>query len=277
MDSGSELSALVALLEYGRRSQSWIRQQAMTGALPSQVIRDDPKAATHLDRAASDIETGITVLPWFDAEYPARLRKTRTFPTILFTRGKTAPDDLGVCVIGSRDANTQDLEVARLITRRLVAERLTVVSGLARGIDRAAHTEALAVRGRTVAVIGNGVDYHYPPENVRLQKTIEAKGLVVSQFWPGAKPSRGSFPARNITMNGYGAGNIIVCASESSGTRHQARAAMVEDRPVVLMRPVYESTSWGRELADSSRLVKVADNAGQAVDSLLTMLDGPVF
>lgn len=280
MDSGSELVALVALLKYGQHSRSWVRQQA-TAAMPTQIIRDDPKAATHLDRAASDIEAwqtgGITALPWFDVRYPTRLRKTRTFPLILFTRGKIVPDDLGVCVIGSRNASTQDLEVARLITRRLVAERLTVVSGLARGVDRAAHREALAVRGRTVAVVGNGVDYYYPPENVRLQETIEARGLVVSQFWPGSKPSRGSFPARNITMNGYGAGNIIVCASESSGTRHQAKAAMMEGRPVVLMRPVYETTSWGRELADRSRLVKVADSAGQAVDGLLTMLDGPLF
>lgn len=277
----SELTALVALLEYGQHSQSWIRQQATAGSMPTQILCSDPKAAVCLHRAASDIETwetgGITALPWFDARYPTRLRKTRTFPLILFTRGKIVPDDLGVCVIGSRNASTQDLEAARLITRRLAAERLTVVSGLARGVDRAAHREALAVRGRTVAVIGNGVDYYYPPENVRLQETIEARGLVVSQFWPGAKPSRGSFPARNITMNGYGAGNIIVCASEGSGTRHQARAAMVEGRPVVLMRPVYETTSWGRELADRSRLVKVADSAGQAVDGLLTMLDEPLF
>lgn len=281
MDNGSELAALVALLEYGQHSQSWIRQQTMTGIMPSQIIRDDPKAATHLDCAVSDIGTwqtgGTTVLPWFDAKYPARLRKTRTFPLILFARGKIVPDDLGVCVIGSRNANTQDLEVARLITRQLVSERLTVVSGLARGVDRAAHREALTVKGRTVAVIGNGVDYYYPPENVRLQETIETRGLVMSQFWPGAKPSRGSFPTRNITMNGYGAGNIIVCASEDSGTRHQAKAAMVEGRPVVLMRPVYETTSWGRELADQSRLVAVADSANQAVDSLLTVLDGPVF
>lgn len=100
MDNGSELAALVALLEYGQHSQSWIRQQTMTGIMPSQIIRDDPKAATHLDCAVSDIGTwqtgGTTVLPWFDAKYPARLRKTRTFPLILFARGKIVPDDLEV-------------------------------------------------------------------------------------------------------------------------------------------------------------------------------------
>ena len=124
----------------------------------------------------------------------------------------------------------------------------TVVSGLAAGVDAAAHREALAAGGRTVAVIGTGLQHSYPPENAELQQQLAASSAVVSQFWPETEPSRAGFPMRNAVMSGLALGTAIVEASVTSGARIQARRALAHGRPVFLARALI-SQPWARELA----------------------------
>lgn len=147
--------------------------------------------------------------------------------------------------------------------------------GLAKGIDTFAHKTALADGGRTIAFIGTGIDRQYPAENRDLQKRIENEGLVLSQFMPGAEPTRQTFPMRNALMSGYGIATIIADANEHSGTRIQARQAQRHGRPVILNHTVMDGTQWGRELADKPGVYVVRDASGasDALDYIMSIDD----
>lgn len=208
---------------------------------------------------------GIRFSTLIDPEYPHRLREVHQAPAIVFWRGELRPDDHAVSIVGSRNATDEDLRLATVISQGLVTADLTVASGLARGIDSASHKAALAAHGRTVAVVGTGLHHTYPQENRELQQHIEeSAGLIVSQFEPDMGPSRFTFPMRNITMSGYGAATIVVTASENSGTRHQAQAAVSHSRGLILMESVALATKWGAGYAERG-LAKVARTADEAV------------
>jgi DNA processing protein len=161
-------------------------------------------------------KTPLTLAPG-DAAYPALLA-TIPSPPALFVRGRLTPDDaLAIAVVGSRRATAYGLEVAEMLAADLAARGVTIVSGLARGIDTAAHRGALAAGGRTVAVLGSGPDIIYPPENRPLALEIEERGAVVSQFPPGTPPLPFNFPARNRTLAGLALGVVVVEAAERSG------------------------------------------------------------
>jgi DNA processing protein len=158
-----------------------------------------------------------TVLAPGDPAYP-RLLAAVPAPPRLWVRGALlATDALAVAVVGSRRASAYGEDAAGRLAYDLAARGVTIVSGMARGIDTAAHRGALAAGGRTVAVLGCGVDVVYPPENRRLAGEIEAHGAVVSQFPPGVPPLRGHFPARNRTLAGLALGVVVVEATERSG------------------------------------------------------------
>jgi DNA processing protein len=204
------------------------------------------------ERAWDEIEAwdrrGIRIVSPFDAGYSGCLRATGSPPPLLFLAGElTSADDRGVAVVGSRQATSRGIRAARAVVWRLLEEGYTVISGLAAGIDTAAHETALDAGGRTVAVVGCGLDHSYPPENARLQRRIGAEGAVVSPFWPEVPPSRRTFPMRNGVMAGLSLATVIVEATAASGTRIQARAALTEGRPVLLLPGVLEQ-DWGAEL-----------------------------
>jgi DNA processing protein len=137
----------------------------------------------------------------------------------LWLRGRIAGDDaLAVAVVGSRRATPYGIDIAEQISRELAARGVTVVSGLARGIDSAAHRGALAAGGRTIAVLGCGVDVAYPPENRRLAQRITESGALVSQFAPGTPPLPYHFPERNRVIAGLALGVVVVEAAEHSGS-----------------------------------------------------------
>lgn len=183
-----------------------------------------------------------------DSNYPARIRDIQEAPPFLFSRGHLVSDDVAVSVVGSRKASGRGLQMATAISERLVDMDVTVVAGLAAGIDTAAHETALRLGGRTVAFIGTGIRKHYPAANRGLQDRIARDGLLVSQFWPDAPPQRQNFPMRNAVMSGYGIATVVVEAGEYSGARIQARLAVHHGRPVVLTDLVVDTTEWGREL-----------------------------
>jgi DNA processing protein len=168
----------------------------------------------------------------------------------VFIAGRLLPcDGRSIAVIGSRKATPGGIEEAARIADHLLDAGYTVVSGLATGIDTAAHTAALRRGGRTVAVIGTGLQRAYPPENAPLQRQIAETGAVVSQFWPDAMPSRRSFPMRNAVMSGLTLGSVVVEASHTSGARLQARLALAHGRLVFLHRTLASREPWAREFA----------------------------
>jgi DNA processing protein len=152
-----------------------------------------------------------------DPRYPALLGAIPA-PPRLFVRGALGDEDsLAVAIVGSRRPSPYGLAVAEQLASDLAARGVTIVSGLARGIDTAAHRGALAAGGRTLAVLGGGLDVVYPPENGPLGREIESRGALVSQFAPGVPALAGHFPARNRTLAGLALGVVVVEAAEKSG------------------------------------------------------------
>jgi DNA processing protein len=159
----------------------------------------------------------ITLMP-HDPSYPALLSAIPSAPA-LYVRGALLPEDaLAIAIVGARRATPYGLAVAADLAAELAARGITIVSGFARGIDTAAHRAALEAGGRTLAVLGNGVDIVYPPENGALAERIETCGALVSQFAPGITPLPYNFPARNRTLAGLALGVVVVEAAEHSGS-----------------------------------------------------------
>ena len=168
------------------------------------------------------------------AEYPALLRSVPDAPPTLHVRGRLLESDaLAVAVVGSRRATPYGLAVAETMAADLAARGVTIVSGLARGVDSAAHRGALRVGGRTIAVLGGGVDVVYPPENRRLADEIGRQGAVVSQFAPGTPPLPQNFPTRNAVIAGLSLAVVVVEAADRSGSLITARLAAELGREVL--------------------------------------------
>lgn len=263
--SVEEQAALVALLRERPRGVTWARitdaildagsvagaRELITGE--QGMLFPGPGASEHvLAKARADVlswqSAGLGLWTILDDRYPARVRGIHEAPPFLFARGSKVDDDPGVCVVGSRQASARGLHMAQAISQLLVRMKLTVVAGLAAGIDTAAHEAALAAGGRTVAVIGTGINVAYPPANAKLQQQVAGAGLLLSQFWPDDGPRKHTFLMRNATMSGYALATIVVEAGEHSGARAQTRMAVGHGRPVVLTDQVVRANTWAREL-----------------------------
>lgn len=271
-------AALVALLRVTRRPGPWIAELAEAGqslaALLEQelaegdsgqrtLLADPADASAHLERAAADIEgwrhAGFELVTVLDPDYPTNLRAVHDRPALLFVAGRLlAGDRRALAVVGSRRASPAGRERAAQISRHLVGLGYTVLSGLAAGIDTAAHTATLAAGGRTVAVIGTGLGHSHPPENAGLQSELAVGSAVLSPFWPDTPPSRETFPRRNGVMSGLGLGTIIVEADARSGTRIQARLALAHGRRVFLHHSL-RAQAWAQELAARPAVVMFSD------------------
>ncbi len=178
--------------------------------------------------------SGMRRVARHDDEYPAQLRAVPEMPDSLYVCGALAREDaLAVAVVGSRLATAYGAGVAEELAAALAARGVTVVSGLARGIDTAAHRGALRAGGRTIAVLGSGVDVIYPSENRRLAARIEASGAVLSQFAPGTPPLAHHFPLRNRVIAGLALAVVVVEAAERSGALITARLAAELGREVM--------------------------------------------
>ena len=275
-----EQAALVAWLRRPRVVWSTVTEQleecgsvrtAAAGEAPAQGSLFEMMPADDVDKAASDLErwerAGIQMVSVLDPEYPSNLRMIHQHPPVLFMRGTADERDAtSVAVVGTRHPTERGIDQARQLATGLAASGVPVISGLAAGIDSAAHTAALAAGGRTVAVIGTGIDRAYPPQNAGLQEEIAAKGLLVSQFLPGSSPTRASFPMRNAVMSGYALATVVIEAADHSGSRMQARLALRHGRHVFLMRSLLEH-DWARDYAQRPG-VTVVDTAGDVFGGL---------
>jgi DNA processing protein len=187
----------------------------------------------------------VTVL---DPEYPLALREIHQCPPVLFVKGKLLADDVGVSVVGSRISTRHGRGIAWRIAKGLAERGISVISGLAAGIDTAAHEATIAAGGRAVGVLGTGISLVYPEDNRELHGQVAAAGALVSQFMPDAPPGKHTFPMRNATMSGLGRASVVVEAGEYSGTRTLARLAVEHGRAVILTDEVVNSTRWGQQL-----------------------------
>jgi len=211
----------------------------------------------------------ITVL---DAEYPFALRGIHQMPPMLFVKGQLRADEVGVSVVGSRNATQRGLSIAARVAEGLAEREISVISGLAAGIDGAAHEAALRAGGRPIGVIGTGINRAYPAEHRELHDRVAAAGALVSQFLPDAPPTKQSFPMRNVTMSGLGRASIIVEAGEHSGTRIQARVAVEHGRPVILTDFVAKTTKWGQAM-EGRPGVYVAGGTAEVMDIVEQVLN----
>lgn len=216
--------------------------------------------------------TAFDVLSVLDDNYPFALRGIHQMPPMLFVKGHLRPDEVGVSVVGSRDATERGRSIAARVAEGLSERDISVISGLALGIDGAAHEAALRVGGRPIGILGTGINNVYPAAHRDLHERVAASGALVSQFLPDASPTRQSFPMRNVTMSGLGRASIIVEASERSGTRIQARVAVEHGRPVILTDIVVKATKWGRALTERPG-VYVAGGTAEVMDIVKHVLD----
>jgi DNA processing protein len=190
----------------------------------------DEAAACDLAAARA---AGVRIITWADADYPSLLREIHDPPPYLYLRGVLEPGDRrAVAVVGSRAASPYGREAAGFLAHDLAAAGVTVVSGLAHGIDGAAHRGALAAGGRTIAVLGCGVDVAYPPQHADLAGEIARHGALVSELFLGTPPRPAHFPLRNRIISGLALGTLVVEATERSGSLITARLALEQGREV---------------------------------------------
>jgi DNA processing protein len=167
----------------------------------------------------------------WDEEYPEYLRKIYDPPPFLFVRGKIEQNDrFAIAIVGTRVPSPYGRLAAERFAHELCDKGIAIVSGLARGIDTIAHSSCLKAGGRTLAVIGSGVDVVYPPENQNLAEQIEMRGAIVSEFYMGTPPDAGNFPRRNRIVSGMTLGTLIVESPENGGAMITASTALDQNR-----------------------------------------------
>lgn len=178
-------------------------------------------------------KAGVRLVTRTDADYPENLTHLHDPPPFLYVRGSLAPEDrLAIAIVGSRFASAYGRGVARDLARGLTEKGITVVSGLARGIDAEAHRATIEAKGRTLAVLGSGLDIIYPSEHRSLAAEISEHGALLSEFPLGSKPDAVHFPYRNRVISGLTVGTVVVEAAENSGSLITARFALEQNREV---------------------------------------------
>jgi DNA processing protein len=206
---------------------------------------------------------GVRIVGCGEPDYPLLLTEIFDPPPVLYVRGRLEADEgaRSVAVVGARAATPAGRALARAMSRELAAAGATIVSGLARGIDTAAHQGALDASGRTVAVLGCGLDRVYPPENAALARAIEADGAIVSEFPLATPPLPHHFPQRNRLIAGWSRGVVVVEAARRSGALNTARTAADEGRDVMAVPGHPSQAAWegtNQLLRDGAALVRDA-------------------
>ena len=224
-------------------------------------------------------ENGIALIAKKDSRYPELLRKIHDPPVFLFVQGEFRPsDDLAIAIVGTRHTTHYGRTQAERLAAELSQSGFTIVSGLARGIDGAAHRGALAANGRTIAVLGSGLLNLFPPEHRQLADEVIAHGALISEYVPDQRPDKGTFPQRNRIVSGLALGVLIVEAPRKSGALITASQAGEQGREVFAMPgPVDHETSRGchRLIRDGAILVESADDILEHLGPLIKPAQHP--
>jgi len=228
------------------------------------------KPTDEIDRELDEIlSKEINIITLNSPDYPENLKNIYDPPPFLYVKGSFIEGDKNsVAVVGSRNASEYGIKVTQEISRHLASLGITIVSGMARGIDSAAHMAAIQGGGRTVAVLGSGLDVIYPPENKRLFEKITENGAVVSEYPLGTRPNSYNFPPRNRIISGFSLGVLVVEASPKSGSLITAKLALDQGRDVYAVPGnVYSYKAKGTHSLLKSG-AKLVDNANDIVEEL---------
>jgi DNA processing protein len=273
----TDLPDFVALSLLPIRSWLAVTERLRAGDRPADILRqiagrswpDRPDELERLRNRAREAlaragEQGIAPVPWADASYPVALTTIVDSPPVLWTRGDVSVlSTPSVAIVGARAASPYGLSVAEHLAADLAGSGVTVVSGLARGVDSAAHRGALSGRGLTVAVLGCGADIVYPPEHRTLARDIERRGVIVSELAPGTPPLPHFFPQRNRIISGLSRAVVVIEAGEKSGSLITARCALDQGRDVLAVPGnVLSGRNRGAHglLRDGAKIVESADD-----------------
>lgn len=266
----AEFGSAAAVLD---ASPDRLRQVAGVGPKLSRRIAEARRELDVDQEIATCQEHGVAIVTDQDSRYPRLLREITDPPAVLFVRGElVASDGLSIAIVGTRHATSYGLRQAERLASGLSRSGLTVVSGLARGIDAAAHRGALEAGGRTIAVLGSGVLNVYPSEHGELAARIAATGAVISEFPPRRPPMSGAFPRRNRLITGLCLGVIIVEASDRSGALISATHSMEQGREVFAVPGRVDSrVSRGchRLIRDGAKLVETVDDVLEELGPLV--------
>jgi DNA processing protein len=212
--------------------QQSLIESGLTPKLSERVIQ--VRATIHVDRLWDEtLAKGITVITWDDAGYPSYLLNVDQPPPILYLRGSLTSDDAyAVAIVGTRNVTPYGRQVTEELASFLARNGVTIVSGLARGVDAIAHTAALKSGGRTLAVLGSGVDRIYPPEHQKLALEMIQHGAIISDYAPGTPPDASNFPPRNRIISGLSLAVVVIEAGETSGALITAEFALEQGREI---------------------------------------------
>jgi DNA processing protein len=265
---------LTLLNSFGDLAAAWT---ASEGDLRSVGVEGEPlknllqfRRSLDPDAEMAKVErVGAHIVTLVDEAYPALLRDLPDAPALLYVRGSLLPSDsLAIGVVGTRKATVYGLDAARDLSKQLAQNSITVISGLAQGIDTAAHRGALAGGGRTLAVTGCGIDTIYPPQNRDLAADIMSNGAIVTEFSVGAPPDKRNFPRRNRVISGMSLGVLVIEAPVSSGALITAESAAEQGRDVFAVPGnIFNANSHG-----TNRLIQDGAKLVQSVEDILNEL-----
>ena len=256
---GSFAAALAA------SSQQLQRHAGLSSKITDALAAFDEGLFRQTRRRLEDL--AVQLISFWDADYPALLKQIHDPPALLYLRGTLQTSD-ALAIVGSRQATPGGLQLTRELAGELASRGITIVSGLARGVDTAAHLGALDVSGSTVAVLGCGIDRVYPSENTRLFHRILERNAIVSEFPPGTPPLAGHFPGRNRIISGLSRGVLVVEAAEGSGSLITSDFALEQGRDVFAVPGAVKSkTSSG-----PNRLIKEGAQVVTDANDILQLL-----
>lgn len=267
---------LRALLDFfGSIAEAWhadaasltevgLDRRSISNLLAARKSLDLTRELERLDRA------GVRVLTWDSEDYPINLRNIYDPPPVIYVQGDLLPeDDWAVAMVGTRHATVYGKEVARHLATGLAQNGVTVVSGLAAGIDAVAHQAALDAGGRTLAVLGSGVDIVYPEQNRRLAEQLARQGALISEYPLGTQPERTNFPPRNRLISGLSLGTVVVEAGARSGALITANFATEQGRDVFAV----PGSIFQRSCEGTNRLIRDGAKPVLVVEDVLEELN----
>lgn len=253
---------------FGTAAKVWNASESILKKILDQSVFESFnqfRSKTNPDNLLQEVyKKDIKVLILTDKNYPERLKQIFDPPPVLYLKGEIkSGDSLSIAVVGTRRITSYGREVTEKLVEQLSSSRLTIISGLARGVDALAHKVALNSGARTIAVLGSGVDNIYPPQNINLAAEIIKNGALISEYPPGTLALPGHFPARNRIISGLSLGVLVTEADEKSGSLITASLALEQDREVfAIPGPIYSHLSKGpaQLIKQGAKLVTSADD-----------------
>lgn len=273
--TGASVASILERFGSVERAISASRDELISAGVSAAGTRDiqspDPEQLARC--AAWEAASDCSVITWACADYPPLLREIASAPPLLFVRGDANTLSLPqLSIVGSRNATPGGRDTASRFAAHLARSGFCITSGMALGIDAAAHRAALAAGGRTIAVLGNGPDIVYPREHARLAEDIAANGALVSEFAPGCSPRKSQFPRRNRIISGLTLGTLVVEAGLRSGALITARNASEQGREVfAIPGSIHNPVARGchRLIRSGAKLVETADDIIEELDGMI--------